>query len=248
MKKPLTLLVAVMICCSSQLLSQNQFYFGLAGTGLGSAITNQNNYGLNFELSYKVTIGGSFNAGIGYDFNDHFGLKTEIGFAKLGQRYQDTYNDTLYTRNLKLNYLQIPLLLKYRMAGGVAKFYVMAGLQFDLLLSASQRYLKDDAPFNEPVPGNWIKPVLIGEQSVTDRFNPLDLMARIDVGADIALTKDLFLNAGFTMAYGMTDINDGNWHIPEGRTGEYHASHNFYAGITVGISYILPVGTGKKNG
>ena len=242
MKKTFYALCIAMLFLSGSLMSQKQLYFGLSGTGLSSVITNQNNYGLPFEMDYSVTFGGSGNVNVGFDFNSHFGLKLEIGFAKLGQKYKDNYKDTVYTRNIKMNYLQIPLMFKYRTGGDVAKFYVMAGPQFNLLLSASQEYLKNESFYDDPVPGNWPKPIKIGESTITDRFNSLDIMGRLDLGVDIKVATNLCLNVGLTMAYGFTDINATDWQIKD-HTGNYSPSHNIYGGINFGINYLLPIGS-----
>ena len=246
MKKSLSALIIALLFFTGPLMSQKQLYFGLAGTGLSSVITNQNNYGLPFEMDYKFTMGGSGNVNVGFDFNKNVGLKLEIGYAKLGQKYQDTYMDTVYTRNVKLNYLQIPLMFKFRTGGDVAKFYVMAGPQFNLLLSASQKYYKNESMFNDTLNYlEWNKPVLIGEETITDRYTSLDIMGRLDLGVDITVAKNLFLNVGLTMAYGFMDINATDWHIKD-HTGNYNPSHNLYAGINFGVNYVLPIGKAKK--
>jgi hypothetical protein len=242
MKKSVSILLFVIFLSAGTLVAQKQFYFGLAGTGLNSWITNQNNYGYT-NMDEKVKIGGSGNAIIGFDFNQHIGLKMEIGYANLGQKYSDKINeDTTYNRIVNLNYLQIPLMFKYRTGGEVVKFFVMAGPQINLLLSANQKYtgqetFDTDSLYN---PKDH-KPYLISEQTITDRYTSLDIMARIDLGVDINITKSLFLNVGLTMAYGLLDINAENWRI-EDTSGNYNPSHNLYGGINFGISYILPVG------
>ncbi|MEI6436630.1 MAG: porin family protein [Bacteroidota bacterium] len=240
MKKKLTTLSIALLVFTTPLMSQKQVYFGLAGAGLISVITNQNNYTLDFKLAYKVAVGGSVNANMGFDFNNNLGLKLEIGFAKLGQRYQDTHMDTMYTRNIKLNYLQIPLMFKYRTMGEVAKFYVMAGPQFDILLSARQKYLKQDEFFDDPVPGTWSKPTVIGQETITDRYHSLDILGRMDLGVDITVASNLFLNVGLTMAYGFIDINAPDWQISNDNEN-YNPSHNIYGGINFGINYMLPL-------
>jgi len=242
MKKNLSALFIVLMISTVPLMAQKRLYFGLAGTGLSSVIINQNNYGLPFEMDYAFTMGVGGNANIGFDFNEHIGLKLEIGWAKLGQKYDDLYNDTIYTRNVKLNYLQIPLLFKFRTGGEVAKFYVMAGPQFNILLSAKQEYLKqEDIWDDEYTPGGWTQPIKIGESTITDRYNMLDIMGRIDFGVDIQIIPNLFLNAGLTFAYGFMEINAPDWQI-KNSDGNYDPSHNAYGGMTVGINYVLPVG------
>jgi hypothetical protein len=186
---------------------------------------------------------------VGFDFNKNIGLKLEIGFAKLGQKYSDIVTDSNnvknnYTRNVKLNYLQVPLLFKYRSNGEVARFYAMAGPQFNFLLSASQEYLKNEVTWDDEVPGNWTAPTSIGQSTITDRYNSLDVMLRIDFGIDITLAKNLFLNAGITTAYGLLDINATDWQNPFNNPDyTYNPSHNLYGGINIGINYTLPVGS-----
>ena len=246
MKKTFAVFTLALLFLAGPLVAQKQFYFGLAGTGLSSVITNQNNYGLPFEMDYKVTLGAGGNVNIGFDFNNHVGLKLELGYAKLGQQYKDTHNDTIYTRNVKLNYLQIPLLFKFRTGGEVARFYLMAGPQFNILLSASQEYFKHDSVFTRKGYPNWNKPTEIGESTITDRYNVLDIMGRLDFGVDITVAKNLFLNVGLTMAYGFMDINATAYQNPlKNPTYTYNASHNIYGGLNVGINYMLPVGKAK---
>jgi hypothetical protein len=124
----------------------------------------------------------------------------------------------------------------------VAKFYVMAGPQFNILLSAKQEYLKqEDIWDDEYTPGGWTQPIKIGESTITDRYNMLDIMGRIDFGVDIQIIPNLFLNAGLTFAYGFMEINAPDWQI-KNSDGNYDPSHNAYGGMTVGINYVLPVG------
>lgn len=243
MKKISSALILCFMLFAVGATAQKQFYFGLAGGGLSSVITNQNNYGLPFEMDYTVTFGGHGNVNAGFDFNKHLGLKLEIGFAKLGQKYEDNYQDTIYTRNIKLNYLQIPLLFKFRTGGEVAQFYVAAGPQFNFLLSASQQYLKNEDTWNDSIPGNWTTPVLIGESTITDRYNSFDVMVRLDFGVDINLTDNLFITAGIATGYGLMDINAEAYRNPfNDPTYEYNPSHNLYGALNVGISYRLPLG------
>ncbi len=227
-------------------MAQQQLYFGVGGTGLSSWITNVSNYGLKFNMDYKnITIGGSGNVNVGFDFNKHIGLKLEVGYAKIGQDLtKDTQvtPDTVYTRKVQLHYLQIPLMFKYRTGGEVAKFYLMFGPQFNFLLNAKQTYTKNGATFGDKVPGNWSKPTIIGESTITDRYSSLDVMGRIDLGVDFTLAKHLLINFGVTMAYGLLDINGTDWRM-NNKDGNYSASHNVYAGVNFGVCYVLPMGS-----
>jgi hypothetical protein len=66
-------------------------------------------------------------------------------------------------------------------------------------------------------------------------------MVRIDFGVNISLAENLFMDAGLTMNYGLSDLNASAYRM-EDYSGNYNPSHNFYGGITVGLSYRLPLG------
>jgi hypothetical protein len=236
MKKFFSLLIIGLFFTAGTVFSQNQLYFGLGGTAMSTWVTNQNTYGLPYEMDYSMTFGGSGNVNIGYEISKNIGVKLEVGYAKLGQNYKDQIGDSVYSRNLKLNYLQIPVLFKYRVGGEVAKFYFLVGPQFNFLLSASQKYLRNGAPEDGTIIVNS-KPEVIGEETITDRFESFDIMGRLDVGVDISLMENLFLNAGFTFAYGFTDINASEWRLTYNPNNPYTASHNLYGGFNVGINY-----------
>jgi hypothetical protein len=115
----------------------------------------------------------------------------------------------------------------------------MAGPQFDFLLSAKQTYYKNDASFNDEVFNPKLnRPVKIAEETITDRFTSYDIFARLDLGADITIVKNLFINADLFFAYGLTDINATDWRM-NNSTGDYNPSHNVAIGFNVGINYCL---------
>ena len=98
--------------------------------------------------------------------------------------------------------------------------------------------------WDDEITGNWTTPTTIGESDITERYNSLDVMLRLDFGVDIVLSKSLFINAGITTAYGLMDINATDWQNPLNITGyAYNPSHNLYGGINVGINYTLPIGS-----
>ncbi len=246
MKKIITIVAIAILLPFSASFAQKQLYIGAGGSVLNTWMTNQNNYGLLFEMDYVPTIGGSGNIHLGFDFNQAIGLKLEVGYQMLGQRYSDTYKDTAYTRTLTLNYIQLPLLFKYRTNGEVARFYFAIGPQFNFLMSAEQKYYKQgvintDSVYN-PINNQRIK---VGEETVTGNYSSFDVMGRLDLGVDISFTPNLFLNVGATLAYGFLDVNATSMRIPDYSSGTYSASHNIFGGINIGINYIFPM-SGKK--
>ncbi len=149
MKKTISIIAFAILLTASTAFAQKQLYVGASGAFINSWMTNQNNYGLPFEMDYAIKVGGVGNVNIGFDFSKNIGLKIEAGYGVLGQKYKDEYQDTVYTRTIQLNYLQFPLLFKFRSNGEVARFYIMAGPQFNLLMSAKQKYYKIEMIYNE---------------------------------------------------------------------------------------------------
>jgi opacity protein-like surface antigen len=248
MKKLLTLICLVLFLSAGTAVAQKQLYFGLQGTGLSTWVTNAQNYGRP-DMDYVATFGGGGNVTIGYDFSKNIGLQLQFGYEKLGQKFKDTQvkNDTTYqyTRNIKLNYLQLPLLFKYRTNGEAARFYVMVGPQFNFLLSANQTYYKNDVKiedqYQNPITSEWVK---LGEEDITTYYTSYDIFARLDFGADITVAKNLFITTGISLAYGLTDINATDWRN-KNSSGDYNPSHNIAIGFNVGINYCLDFSKGK---
>ena len=238
MKKLYPALMAIMLFTTLSSFAQKGFYFGIAGSGQTTWITNQENYGLP-DMDYKTTFGGGINANIGFDFSNHIGLKMEIGYTKMGQKYTDTRNDTTFDRNVKLNYLAIPLMFKYRVGGPGVKFYLAIGPQFNMLLSAKQTYNGNGAPYNfevkDTINSSSFK---IGSEEMKERFASTDIYARMDLGVDITVIKHLMIEVGLKLGYGLMDLNSSNFRIKDIH-GHYNPSHGVFGGLNVGINYHL---------
>lgn len=215
--------------------AQKGFNIGVGGNVNAIFILNQNTYGME-ELDYKPSIGGSVNLGIGYNFNNWLGLKTEIGYVRLGQKYYDHKDNPQITRDIRLNYIMVPLLIRFSAGGHFLRFYGAFGPQFAFLTSASQDYLKNGVPlpkFYNPQTHDTIDP---SQTTITGRYQKTDIMGRIDLGLDIIFFQHLALNFGISSAYGFTDINASDWRLNNDK-GSYSKSTNLYAGFTVGIRY-----------
>jgi hypothetical protein len=237
MKKIYSALLALLLLTCVPALAQKGLYFGIAGTYQSIWITNQENYGLH-PLSEKSTFGGAGNINIGYDFTNHVGLKIEIGYGRFGQDYNKTRNDSVFSRQVNLNYLTIPVLFKYRVGGPVVKFYLAIGPQFNMLMSANQTYTVNGETFMDTLKTISGKQFIAGQSSIKDRFSSMDVFARMDLGLDITLVKHLMIEFGIKLGYGLMDINATDYRLKDD-TGNYNASHNIFGGLTLGINYRL---------
>jgi hypothetical protein len=215
---------------------EEQVYIGLSANINSSWIMYQQTYGEPF-LKYQFTVRPGVNAQIGYDWDYHWGIRAEVGFAMLGQKYKDTQYGKPTTRNIKTNYIQIPFLFKYRTHGEKVKFYVLTGFQVNFLVSATQKYLRDgvQAPDYVNYKGETLP---VGAEDITDRYTKVNLALRLDLGVDIFLTNSLFLNVGLSNMYSGSQIVVPSWRYRDVK-GEYHISHNLYSGLNFGINYIF---------
>ena len=237
MKKLYSAILALLLFASFPALAQKGLYFGIAGTAQTTMITNQVNYGLP-DMDYKTTYGGAANLNVGFDFTKHLGVKLEVGYGKIGQKFSDTRGDSVFSREFKLNHLMIPVLLKFRVGGSIAKFYLAIGPQFDILMSAKQSYLLNGEMYDtirESVSGEKF---IVGKEEIKERFSSMDVFARMDLGLDITLVKHFMIEFGIKLGYGLMDLNATDFHIKD-HSGNYHPSHEAFGGVTLGLNYRL---------
>lgn len=230
------------------------------GVNLGANsiwIFNQNNYGLS-EMDYELKFGPNIGLAAGYNFTLNAGVQVELNYVSMGQNYYDVIRDFGPTdstgkqqkvdtyRYIALKYLQIPVLFRYQTTKekkDKIEFHAMVGPSIGLLLSANQYYeadIENNGVLVE-IPTNLAPEAVVSAFAATpeseaakDYFSSLDLGLHMDVGVDIYLSKTMYITPALKMYYGLTDLNSE----PTRDTNEYGASHNGYAGISVGIHYI----------
>ncbi|MCX6244236.1 MAG: outer membrane beta-barrel protein [Bacteroidetes bacterium] len=252
MKRIITVIAAILMFASIQATAQKDaqknaqkgWYFGLAGSAQSTWITNQNNYGLP-EMDYDKVFHGAGNLNVGYEFTNHLGAKMEIGYGTYGQKYKDTWGvnkDSIIGRDIKMNYLMIPLMFKYRIGGEVAKFYVAIGPQFDFLMSATQVYTMNGNPYVDTLATVSGQPFAVGQEDIKERYNSMDIKVRMDLGLDLTVAKHLLIEFGLKLGYGLIDINASDYHLKDhsdNNTGAYHPSHSIFGGLMLGLNYKL---------
>jgi len=238
MRKICTAIVAILLFASIPAIAQKGLYFGIAGTIQSVWVTNQNNYGLP-EMDYKSTVGGAGNLNVGYDFTNQLGVKLEFGYGKFGQKYTDSRDSSTFDRDIKLNYLTIPVMFKYRVGSPILKFYLAIGPQFNMLMAAKQTYNKNGQPFLDEIEDTITgSNFVIGKEEIKERFASMDIMARMDLGIDITVVKHIMIEFGLKLGYGLMDLNSSDYHLKD-HSGDYHSSHNIVGGLTLGVNYRL---------
>lgn len=117
------LIVAACLLFSTTTFAQT-FQLGIKG-----GVNISNFTGGNFEDLDKKSLVG-FHAGgfVSFFFGDNFALQPEVLFSSQGAKLEDAGQK----RNLKVSYVNVPVMLKYRFTGG---FYLEAGPQIGFKVS-----------------------------------------------------------------------------------------------------------------
>jgi hypothetical protein len=107
-------------------------YTGMAQTfqlGVKGGVNVSNFTGGDFgDIDKKALVGFHAGAFINFQFGDHLGLQPEVLFSSQGAKLESAGE----SENIKLSYINIPVLLKYRFTGG---FYLEAGPQIGFKVS-----------------------------------------------------------------------------------------------------------------
>ena len=209
------------------------WYLGVGGNFNSTWIISSNTYG-EPSLNHQFSPGIVANFNLGFDYNKHFGFKTELGFATMGEKSEGTQYGLAVDRTIKLNYFVFPVMMKYR-TGGKLCFYVMAGPEFALLLSATQTYTRDGVtapPYENPQQGL----IDVSKSNIKDRYTGAALCGRIDAGVEYSASRHFMFNVGLSTLYSITDLNGYAWRFHP-TEGNYPISHNFYLGLNLGLNY-----------
>ena len=141
-----------------------------------------------------------------------------------------------------MSYLNLPIFFKYTYGYTKARFRFLAGPQFSFLQSAEQVYtvngqdMQGMLEFTNPNTGEKFDPCA---HLITERFNSLDIMLVLDVGADIFLIEEMtYISAGMRFWYSVMDLNAEDYKIPN-KEGVYEPSHNAGIFVYVGFHYII---------
>lgn len=126
-------------------------------------LLNQDDSDAGPELDYESTWGFAGGVSASYNFSDYLGVGLDVLYSNQGQKYKGTQSGISYTAKTTLNYLKLPLLLRFNSdPNSVVQLNAFLGPQFSFLLS-----YKDRAEANVPFVGTNIQEVSGKEVSLT---------------------------------------------------------------------------------
>lgn len=139
MKTKLFLPLIASLLISQALLAQ--FHIGFKG---GANVTKIEGRSFKDEFKYGYHLGGFAEIGLG----GKIGIQPEVLFNQysttVDSSYKEIYENVFnpaYQRNVKLNYLSIPILLNYKLLGNFLT--LQAGPQFGILLDNNKTLLQN---------------------------------------------------------------------------------------------------------
>ena len=206
-----------------------------------------------------------FNFGL--DLGRKFGLSLEGIKSKQGQIYQmiDAFEKIKGERKISLDYLQLPMLLKFMSGGSAgARANFNIGPQLSFLTDARESLQAQAGTFKIPEgvdfasiqqefpsatnngDGTYELPSDLPTTDILTKkandFRNTDFSIAAAFGLDIDLSKHLFLTSQIRATYSLTDMRNGDVidKIKNGDTSDiFGARANLLVGMQLGLHYML---------
>jgi opacity protein-like surface antigen len=204
------------------------FHIGAHAFPGHSSIASQNNYGFaELDPGFFFAFGMGLKGGL--RFSENWSVFAEYNFSRIGGSWKGDEAGISTTREVRVEYWQIPLLLRYNWTEN-PRFYVTAGPMLHLLKTAQHLY--------EPA-GNEItgRPGLNGD--ITERFKENVLGFMLGAGIEAPFSERLYGVFGVRFSFTPGDINHEDFRI-NNLQGEYHPSRIYFPAIEIGLGYIFP--------
>ncbi len=165
----------------------------LAGLTLASCAVKPIKLGLKAGVnstSIKGDDADSFKGKVGFhvgvvtelEVSEKFAVQPEVSFSTQGA----DYSETMYTGSYNLNYVNVPVMAKFKVADG---FSLEAGPQIGFLMSAKDKYNGEEGS---------------GEEDVKDVTKGIDFGINLGVGYEL----ESGLNFGVRYNFGISELND----------------------------------------
>lgn len=209
-------------------------------TAISTGDNDENPY-----VDNKLTFAGGIGATFGYNFNENFAFTTGLLYASHNQRFDAyaTVGDStwkIYTGKKRLDYLKVPLLLRYTSSSqGALRYYGFAGPQVAFLLKGDgaivtyEHYENNGMYFFDLPPAS------------SSYYSPMLIEFSAGLGTEYQLAPDLYLQGAlkFDVAFTNTEKKSGfeeNYYKNTQHTMDGHNTRNYSLNLMVGVVYRLP--------
>jgi hypothetical protein len=139
--KKIILSIALMTLGTGAFAQYSNSYFGVKLGLNASHLVNPDGFYEGLDVSHRNGFAGGIYYNMG--FGDRFSIQPELLYSSMGTNFATKSNiNPSFDRDLKLDYLSVPVLLKYNPTWRLGLF---AGPQFDFLLNSDLENLAKKA-------------------------------------------------------------------------------------------------------
>ncbi|MBK9798962.1 MAG: PorT family protein [Bacteroidetes bacterium] len=214
---------------------------GFSG-GYGTTwLLNKNMFDRGSELDPVVSGAGNYGLAATFYFTEKVGLGIELNSATINQKYKGDIGGTSFTSKTKINFLDIPLLLKLK--SGKSGFYFEIGPKLSYTLAASETVNSSLVYFSSTggaVKGDFNNALISGVIGVGGRINVVDAVT-ISMGVRFAgtitdATKEYTISGAGTGGY---DLGTAGLTANTNSSGDadYKRTTIASGGIQIGVAY-----------
>ena len=188
----------------------------------------------------------------GFKFNDQTSLMTEAFWSKQGSDYEihDDNGTTIGDKEIKLDYIVVPIMLKYT-GVGETRFALQFGAQAAFLLGGSETNTFDQDVTYTQTWNQQSKTIAKGTYLLSNEGDetPIDPKAGeflktdwnlvMDIGLEHDLSENCYLSVGLRLAYGFKDILQGENIEYVYDPDKFTLRSNATGGLHVGVHWFL---------
>ncbi|MFC1569984.1 porin family protein [bacterium] len=212
--------VLLFLVCSGILSSASAqpFSFGIKYGLNTSRFTGDLAILSNADESYNDKNGYNFGVVLAYDLSESFTVAGEINYVKKGSIYQSIGETELLIKDIQLNYLEVPILVRFNFLKNLAiKPCIFMGPSFNFFKSGAENkhWMSLKPPSDEDLIEYFLEEYVLTvypseyyleDYIVTDLYRSIELSVISGFGFQQTIKKDIQLNIDFRFHYGLTDI------------------------------------------
>ncbi|GIV22811.1 MAG: PorT family protein [Bacteroidia bacterium] len=217
--KTLRLVLLALLLTGWAWAQEGTFKIGAAVLPQNTWLLNQDDSDAGPELDYEVTWGFAGGLTLGYNFTDYLGVGLDVLYSSQGQKYKGTVSGVNWTAQTRLNYLKLPLLLRFNSdPNSPVQFSFFVGPQLNLLLSYTDKFEASSSGVTSTVEtsGTTVTSTFVtGGVTMTDKENltasaykKTSLGAAVGLGVGFKLTDELLLTLHFRGDYAFGDAEN----------------------------------------
>ena len=249
-----SIFIAIVLILSAQsAMGQGRLSAGLRGGFNAVAIFPENSYGQR-KLGYQIPIRPYIGLASQYEFGSRSAISLDIMFQRMGTRHEDRAKRRDFYKDIRLDYLVLPVMYKLILNPGGGRFdrsarrdepkwFLSAGAQPGFLLSANNRY---------EVNGNRTDLISFITEGGNPNFDAIEQNGTPESDEELYQSFDLsFVGAAGVQLYAqsnlkiifelrggfsLVDINASQWRLPD-ENGNYYASRNMFIGANMSVCF-----------